>query len=603
MNNFSKKWARFKLKIYRVFAPRLLWMQLFCILLFLTLIPLTFLIYTQWHAVQTIIKNPILQYNKDMASALTGEIEKSFSVSQKSLSGMAAVLGSIEADPWRQKIAITEMTSDSLFFKKIVSVNSHGQEISSSQEGAILKNRSDDLSWIEVKSGKDYISDVTIQEDHTPFLTISVPIKSSNELIGALIAEVDLRSIWEDVDNLRYGKTGRAYLVDQKGRIITHPDKKLIFKDMNPLFPEPTRNVISGHTGSGITKGPDGKNWLISYSPVQILNWGLIIMKSEEEIYSPFIAKIRLNSVLSSIPAALLSLIISYIAARLLVRPMHKFINETKKLLNGDLVKKYPVFRNDELGEIAFYFNRLIYKYYTIKDMENFAKVGEETSAVTHEIKNSLHMMRTYIKLLPKRHKDKKFMKEFIAVIPPELDSLKEKMQDIGNFVQSPEFFLAKIKISPFLNKIVLMNKFLIKEANIDFIMNPSPHNASKIFIEGDEFHLKRLFTNLFKNAIETTPPGGKIALSYSFCKKKHGLFQKEQPCLNIFITNTGQGIPKNLLETIFEPFFSTKKYGLGLGLSMCKQIVQRHNGKISVRSIENKETTFLVALPVSKIV
>jgi len=599
MTTFQKKWNQFKLKLYRTLAPRLLWMQLFCVLLVLTLIPLVSLIYIQWYDARATIKNPVLQYNQEMAEALTGEIRKSFSVSQKSLTGMAALLGTLNADPWKQKIAITEMSLNSPFFQKIVTLNAQGQEISSSIENAVFQDRSADPAWIAVRSGEIYISDVRIQNDYIPCLTLAVPIKFANEIIGALISEVNLRSMWEEVDNLRHGKTGHAYLVDEKGRIITHPDKKLIFKDTNSLFPKSTQKVTSGQTGSALTTGPDGKNWLISYAPVGIPSWGLIVVKSEEEIYAPFISKIRFHSILLSIPAILLSLLVSFIAAKFFVRPINKFTNETRKLLKGDLVKKYPVYRKDELGEIGFHFNRLIGRYYALKDLENLAKVGQETSAITHEIKNSLHMMRTYVNLLPKKHKDKKFMEDFAEIIPPELDSLKEKMQDIGNFVQNKEFSLGKIEIIPFLKKIILMNKLLIEEANIKFETDLTANNE-KIVILGDEFHLKRVFMNLFKNALEATPSGGKIIFSASknFCVHPPGVLKKKKDCLDISLTNTGKGIPKDNLKIIFEAFFTTKKLGLGLGLSLCKEIVQKHNGHIKVTSVEDKETTFLVCLP-----
>ena len=592
------KWNKLQLNIYRTFAPRLLWMQIFCILLFLTLSPLIFFIYIQYHDIKSTLESPILQYQKDIAKTLTGEIQKSFNVTENSLIGLASILGAIKTDYWKQKIAITEMVSNSIFFRKITSLNDQGMEVSSSQQEFTLKDRSQDPIWLTVKSNKIYISDVYITSDHIPSLTLAVPIKFTNKIIGALIAEINLRVMWEDVDNLKNGKTGIAYLVDQKGRIITHPNKKLIFQDNNLLFKQSTLDVIAENSGSHIAADLNGNKWFVAYAPIKKLHWGLLYIKSKTEVYAPFISQIRRTSIITAIPAILLSLIFSYIAARLFVKPIHKFIDETKKLLKGDFIKKSPVFRKDELGEITYYFNRLIHKYNIIKNKEKLAKIGEETTAVTHEIKNSLHMIRTYIKLLPERHKNKKFMKEFEEIIPSELDSLKDKMQDIGQFSHKTELSFEKIEILSFLNTIILRNKLLIQENHINFVFENHLHKNQNYYINGDSFHLKRVFANLFKNAIEATPENGTITLCVELSKKKHKWFQKQSSYINIMVKNTGKGIAKDLLKTIFEPFCSTKKYNLGLGLAICKQIIQRHNGEITVHSIENKETCFTVHLP-----
>jgi signal transduction histidine kinase len=100
---------------------------------------------------------------------------------------------------------------------------------------------------------------------------------------------------------------------------------------------------------------------------------------------------------------------------------------------------------------------------------------------------------------------------------------------------------------------------------------------------------MKRVFINIVKNAIDAMPKGGKLTIK---SKKANGN-------LEIAFIDTGIGIPKDKLEKIWNPLFTTKMKGMGLGLSICKSIVEAHRGNISVESSPSKGTTFTITLPI----
>jgi two-component system sensor histidine kinase HydH len=106
---------------------------------------------------------------------------------------------------------------------------------------------------------------------------------------------------------------------------------------------------------------------------------------------------------------------------------------------------------------------------------------------------------------------------------------------------------------------------------------------------------MKQVFYNLFQNAIQAMPHGGTLGIQTFSVEKADGLYAAAA------ISDTGRGIPMEVLHNIFNPFFSTKDYGTGLGLAIAQRIVSRHYGQIEVNNEIGKGVTFIVTLPVAK--
>ena len=121
-----------------------------------------------------------------------------------------------------------------------------------------------------------------------------------------------------------------------------------------------------------------------------------------------------------------------------------------------------------------------------------------------------------------------------------------------------------------------------------------------------DEGQLEQVFLNLFLNAIDAMPAGGNLKIST--CKKRLRILDNEKDRMEVEsdelnyviveISDSGQGIGPDNLKKIFNPFFTTKVEGMGLGLSICSRLIEENSGKIDVASQPDKGTTFVVALP-----
>ena len=107
----------------------------------------------------------------------------------------------------------------------------------------------------------------------------------------------------------------------------------------------------------------------------------------------------------------------------------------------------------------------------------------------------------------------------------------------------------------------------------------------------GDAFRLGQVFTNLIRNALEATPDGGTVEVRV---EPDHG------ERVRLVVRNTGVGIPPELQERVFQPFFTTRSRGTGLGLAIARQIVEAHRGNLRVESDGKTETAFVVELPIA---
>ena len=110
-----------------------------------------------------------------------------------------------------------------------------------------------------------------------------------------------------------------------------------------------------------------------------------------------------------------------------------------------------------------------------------------------------------------------------------------------------------------------------------------------------DDRQMKQVFYNLFTNAVQAMPRGGHLTIRTYPVERADGLYEA------VAISDTGGGIPMEVLHNIFNPFFSTKDYGTGLGLAIAQRIISRHYGQIEVNNEMGKGVTFIVTLPVAK--
>jgi PAS domain S-box-containing protein len=216
---------------------------------------------------------------------------------------------------------------------------------------------------------------------------------------------------------------------------------------------------------------------------------------------------------------------------------------------------------------------------------EKLAFAGRMASSISHEIRNPLTNIILSIRQLKKDDKIKPEILNYAEIVERNTNRIEFLVTELLNCARPIKLNLQPWDVHLVIKDILNVHKVRLKMQGIKVIKNLTSHPSLLLF---DKEYLGRVFMNLIANAIEAMPPGGNLSIT---TKKEKGYFVTE-------IQDNGRGIPeKNLIE-IFDPFFSTKKQGAGLGLTTCQNIVTSHGGMIEVESAWRKGTTFSVSLP-----
>ncbi|MFB3888167.1 MAG: MEDS domain-containing protein [Candidatus Bathyarchaeia archaeon] len=268
---------------------------------------------------------------------------------------------------------------------------------------------------------------------------------------------------------------------------------------------------------------------------------------------------------------------------------------------DGHMVGSVHVARNiterkqmqNKLEEYAAHLEELVEeRTQQLKDSERLSAIGETAGMVGHDLRNPLQtitgetfLARDEVKNLPDcEAKDN--LEESIGIISEQINYMNKIVSDLQDFVRpiTPEKKAIDLKklLNGTLSEVSMPDNIEVQTAFAE--------DLPQVYVDGQL--LKRVFFNLFTNAVQAMPDGGKLTV-----KAQRGA-GAQQGRVVTSIEDTGVGIPDSVRSKIFRPLFTTKSRGQGFGLAVCKRVIEAHGGTITFRSREGKGTEFTVELP-----
>jgi two-component system, sporulation sensor kinase E len=220
-----------------------------------------------------------------------------------------------------------------------------------------------------------------------------------------------------------------------------------------------------------------------------------------------------------------------------------------------------------------------------LRRAESLAALTTLAAGVAHEIKNPLGSIAIHLQLARKEMTGKKTIKpeslsRYLTVINEEVDRLNRIVVDFLFAVRPMNVQLEERDINGVVRELVAFLKFELENAKVETELKLAD-GLPKLLI--DEKYIKQALLNLVQNSMSAMPGGGTLTIST----------RRKGPDVCVEVADTGTGIPENIMDKIFEPYFTTKEFGSGLGLTLVYKIVKEHLGEISVTSKEGKGTTF----------
>ena len=221
--------------------------------------------------------------------------------------------------------------------------------------------------------------------------------------------------------------------------------------------------------------------------------------------------------------------------------------------------------------------------------IERLARLGTLLAAFAHEVRNPLSTIGLNLQLVleefrePETPRDKRTQKR-LATVEAEVRRLQKILEEFLGFARAPEPKFVPIALDDKLRALVEFHEPEMRERGVALRFYPGGTGQ----VAGDWDHLQAAFVNLLCNAKDATPSGGQVLVSTA----------RDGRHVLVRVTDTGGGIAKELQPRVFEPYFSTKKAGTGLGLPTVRRVVEEHGGTLTLESEPGKGTQFTVRLP-----
>jgi len=273
-------------------------------------------------------------------------------------------------------------------------------------------------------------------------------------------------------------------------------------------------------------------------------------------------------------------------------RPVQTLVYGMEQVKKGDLNAQVQVHTRDEFQFLGDSFNTMVNDLRESREKlaraERIAAWRQVARAISHEIKNSLTPVSISLRRLRNHFAGQDVPKnvfESIAAVEDELHSLGAMASEFSTFARMPKPEKAAVPI----NDVIRTVCAVLGPMAGDIELEAQPGRVVPEIL-ADREQIKRVFVNLVKNSIEACSPGDRVIIST-------GMADRQEYTVKVTVSDTGSGMSRELLNRIFDPDFTTKGKGTGLGLVITQKIVSDHGGAIEVESSPGEGTEFTVYL------
>jgi len=295
-------------------------------------------------------------------------------------------------------------------------------------------------------------------------------------------------------------------------------------------------------------------------------------------------------------------------------QPISQLMSGVKNLAKGNFDTQFVLSRKDELSELAQAFNQMavdlrkaqeqiikeaentIELERTLQQSEKLATIGQLASGLAHEIGTPLNIIGGRAELIKRKIKGREGEQKDLDIIIRQVERITKIIQQLLGFVRKKKPEQKSLNIKTLL------------QTTLDFLDHQIQRQGVKVvkglkdnlpIVTGDSDQLQQVFLNLILNAIQSMPQGGELRIGASSkWISREGIEDGQREYVVVSVRDTGLGMEKEVVQNIFNPFFTTKDTGTGLGLMVSQGIVQDHEGWIEVESEIGEGSLFKIYLP-----
>ena len=493
------------------------------------------------------------------------------------------------------------------YYYQIRYIDSSGRELIKVRRDGLdapLFDQSNEVFFINARKTEEeeiYVSTIVHSSARNGFVTYWARAIYSGlgEFAGVVVIDLDHEQIIRIVGDIHVDDRGYAFLIDELGQVIAHPRFEPLTFHLgnypNSSLHELVMEMMTGASGWRQYTFEEERK-VAAFAPIPIMKWSLAVTLASDEFRKEAIA-IR-DRVIQVVVITLLFAIAGVsLLTFYLLKPVRALVDATNRIAEGDLEHVIPIQSTDELGDLTSAFNRMVKHLNRTRDelvrSEKLIALGRLSAGVAHEVRNPLNAMKGAIVYLQRQRAADELVCEYTQLVSEEIDRLSQ-------FVSEFLFFARQSVPKPEptdINRLIYATENLFeKEAMKRGIRLHNQLTTDLPLAAVDPHQMEQVLLNLLLNAMDALPNGGDITFSSRLLRGQEN--SEDSPWVRLTVEDNGTGIPADQLKNIFDPFYSTKDGGTGLGLPISLGIVENHGGRIRIVSQEGVGTSVIIEWP-----
>lgn len=492
-------------------------------------------------------------------------------------------------------------------------------------------DHSKEAQFVEAMAHGVYYGPVYFRNGSEPYMTLA--LAGPRREMGVRVAEINLKFIWDLVSQIQMGNFGQAYVVDERGRLIAHTDIALVLRNMDLSGIEQVRAAHAKGTSSfddpQVVKDLKGRQVLTAYAPIEPLGWTMFTELPLSEAFAPLYAAIARSGafLLLGLGLAFLS---GLVLARRMIVPIQTLREGAAQISRGNLDHRVSVKTGDELEELADQFN-----YMAMRLKQSYSHLEEKIEIRTRELTDASRQLASQAVMSATQSTLARVtrlitMGEMVASIAheinqplagivananaslrwlgtstPNLDEARAALKQIvgaghhaADVIGSIRAMFKKdaqekspVNINELIRLVVELVHSDLQKHNVSV---QSELNEQLSPVRGDPIQLQQVVLNLIMNAIDAM---GSITDRPRILRIKSEMHTNDGVLVSV--ADTGTGVDSRDATRIFDSFFTTKPDGTGMGLSICRSIIEAHKGRIWVSAGVPNGSEFHFLVPI----
>ena len=430
-------------------------------------------------------------------------------------------------------------------------------------------------------------------EDGTIDLHTGHPIFGRDGIrAGFLVADLDLTATLDPIlrDRSGLGRTGKVILLSQNGKILRTSTGRADRVGRKAVLPEALLSTGSPEVHAYI----DSRDTEVlgAAAAVPGLGWTVLVEVDQDEAFA-WLGRLRKRATVTGVITLVLVLVLAARGAGRLSRPLRQLAAVAGRIARGRHEERLGPLEGAEAQEVAQAFNTMLdeiaLSHRRLMHAASLAAVGELSSSIVHEMRNPLSSVKINLQALRRKVKGDDAHTELAEIALGQVRRLETMLSDLLGYGKPLQLNLESLEIGALAREVAEFVNDEVWERRISVEVK---ERLGRPTITADAEQIQRALTNLVINAVQASPKGGRVVIA----------IQKDPADPNrvaVTVSDQGPGIPDENKEKIFQPFFTAREGGTGLGLANVKKIVDYHGGTVAAGDHPHGGAMLTMILPI----